>query len=363
MSIPTLAEADNGYFYAHWTEGRRSKRKSMGTKDKTLATQRFAQWLLLGGQHPGAEVAYTIEDLWTVYYEKHVRPNVVGIATVDQSWANLKPHFAALTVPQIDQDAIDGYTAKRATGRIGKPSKPITVRRELLYLMAALNFCAKAPRRMFPKAMIEAVELPKAGDPRDRWLKMDEVQRLLDAARRMRRGDRLSRGERFLWIALETAARKQAILDLTWDRVDFDTGVIEFEVPGRRRTKKRRATVAISSSLRPVLERAYKERTGDLVMDSKAAVWSTIQHAAIKAGFSEQTVNRGEKPKGTGISPHVLRHTAATHMARRGVPLWKIANILGNTLAVVEKVYAKWQPDDPASTVDLISGGSLVPAE
>jgi integrase len=173
----------------------------------------------------------------------------------------------------------------------------------------------------------------------------------------------MTRAERFLWIALETAARKQAILDLTWDRVDFETNTIHFDVPGRARTKKRRAAVSISSALRPVLERAYKERIGDLVLDNKAAVWKSIQVAAIKAGFSDQPIVRGAKPRATGISPHVLRHTAATHMARRGVPLWKIAQVLGNTLAMVEKVYAKWTPDDPAGTVDMISGGVLEAAE
>jgi integrase len=65
----------------------------------------------------------------------------------------------------------------------------------------------------------------------------------------------------------------------------------------------------------------------------------------------------------TGISPHVLRHTAATHMARRGVSLWMIAKVLGNTTALVERVYAKWVPENAVGTVDLISGGVLETTE
>jgi len=100
-------------------------------------------------------------------------------------------------------------------------------------------------------------------------------------------------------------------------------------------------------------------------MDNQADVWSTIQLVAIEAGFGgvRPKILRSEKPKATGISPHVIRHTAATHMARNGVPLWKIAKILGNTLAMVEKVYAKWSPDDPDGTVNRISGGFLEAAE
>ena len=356
-----MRRAANGTWYVHWSDGRRSKRASLGTQDEIQARTRFAQWILVDGKAksltPGSAV--TIEDIWKVYDEKHVKVKVVGQRTVDGSWVNLKPHFGSADARAINQGMVDLYIDARAKGAIGKPSKPITIRRELAYLIAALNFAAKPKIGILDKGDIPALELPPAGAPRDRWLRIEEVQRLLDAAGAMRRGDRLSRCERFLWIALETAARKQAILDLTWDRVDFEAGVIHFADPSRPATKKKRASVPISDALRPVLERALKEKTGDLVLDNKSAVWASVQRAAIRAGFSNQTVPAGGKPKATGISPHVLRHTAATHMARNGVPLWVIAKILGNTLAMVEKVYAKWQPDSAETTVNQISGAKL----
>lgn len=116
----------------------------------------------------------------------------------------------------------------------------------------------------------------------------------------------------------------------------------------------------ISRGLRPVLERMHAERTGDLVMDHGGDVWATVQAIVVRAGLApKQPRSSGGAIKGTGISPHTFRHTAATHMARNGVPLWKIAKILGNTLAMVERVYAKWAPDDPAGTVDMIDAGVL----
>lgn len=365
---PYYEKADNGVFYVHWSEGRRSKRESLGVREEDEARTRFAQWLLLDvGKKTGVgakAVSYTIAELWGVYMDKHVKPHLVGQVAVTGSWQNLEPHFAGLTVEDFTQDQVDAYAEKRRAGRIGRPSKDITIRRELSYLVAALNFCTTAAaKRLITKAQIESVRLPHPGLPRDRWLKMEEMQRLLKAAAEMRRGEKLSRGERFLWLGLETAARKEAIMDLTWDRVDFEANVIHYDVPGRRQTKKRRAAVPISANLRPVLQRAYAERENDLVMTNKAAIWATIQFIAMRAGFSDQKVASSDKPKATGISPHVLRHTAATHMAKRGVPLFIVSKILGNSLAVVERVYAKWVPDDPAGTVDMISGGALEPAE
>lgn len=366
MSTPTLEPAGNGYFYAWWTDGRRSKRKSMGTKDRAVAERRFAEWLLLDGHRdvPTEEsaAALTVEDCWTVYRVKH-GATVAAPETLDFNWRNLGPYFGAKLIPEVNQDAVDDYVKRRTSGRLGRKVKPQTCRKELSVLFAALRFCTEKPNALFPAGMIERVKLPPDGEPRDRWLRTEEVQRLLNAAARLRRGRALSRGERFLWLGLETGARLQAILDLTWDRVDFETGVIHYEVPGRRKTRKGRAAVPISRALRPVLERAHAERVNDLVMTNKGAIWPTIQLIAIEAGFGGERPARGQKPKATGISPHVLRHTAATHMARRGVSLYLIARVLGNSFAVVERVYAKWCPDDPASTVDRISAGALEAAE
>ncbi len=163
---------------------------------------------------------------------------------------------------------------------------------------------------------------------------------------------------------METAARKRAILDLTWDRVDFEIGVIHLAVPGRRLTKKKRPSVPISDTLRPVLKRMHEERINDYVMDSGAEVWITIQLIVERSGVVPAPPKRkpNEKPKSTGISPHTFRHTAATQMARRGVPLYDIAGVLGNSLAMVEKVYAKHCPGRLRAAVNSISP-VLEPAE
>lgn len=367
MSIPDLRPAANGRFYAYWSEGRRSKSKSMGTSDPDIARQRYAQWLLLGGPSATAEgeVAYTVADCWLVYAAKHIARNVTAPEALEYNWRALEPFFGPLTVPEVTQEAADLYLLRRTTGKLGRKVKPATVRKELSALVACLNFCARAPQRMFPAAAVEKIQLPDDGAPRDRWLTHDEIQRLLGAAARLRRGDRLSRGERFLWLALETGARQQALLDLTWDRVDFETRVIHYDVPGRRVTKKRRTSVPISKALLPILERAHAERQNNHVLDNGARLWSAVQLIAIEAGFGGKRPKalRLERPKATGISPHVLRHTAATHMARRGVPLWIIAKVLGNSLVMVEKVYAKHAPDDLRAAVDSISAGVLEAAE
>src|SRR5437588_642800 len=55
-------------------------------------------------------------------------------------------------------------------------------------------------------------------------------------------------------------------------------------------------------------------------------------------------------------SPHVLRHTAATHMVMARVPLAEIARLLGDSEAMVERTYGKHSPDYLRGAVDALAG-------
>jgi len=356
MPTPVLDVRD-GVYYAFWSENRRSKRKSMGTSDRAVAEVRFAQWLLVGGhkavKEEGATPNLTIGELWLIFDEQHIQKNLEAKDSAFYSWRNLEPHFGARLPGDIDQDLIDDYEEARAEGVIGRPSVTGTVRRELATLRSMLNWHAdpeRGRRRLLDKKDLPAFRLPDPSDPRERWLTTDELKKLFGAAER----HGTKRLQMFLLLALETAARKRAILDLTWDRVDFETGMIHYALPGRKQTKKRRPSVPMSNALRKALG-AINDRTGTVVPPG-GDLWPQIQSIVRRAGLAERrTRGTGEAAQGTGISPHTFRHTAATHMARRGVPLAHIAWVLGNTLAMVERVYSKHCPGAMLNAVNMIS--------
>jgi integrase len=354
MPTYNLRQHDNGTFYIHWTEGRRSKRESTGQTEEVAAQIYLGEWLKNEAADKGDTAIYTVADLWDLYFRHHVEKNCVDQASSVTCWGNLKGHFGALTLPEVTRkdkhcvDKVEEYILLRQDGEIGRcPAASGTIRGELVRMRAAFNWHADPKRKTINPADVPVFELPPASARRERWLRADEIRRLMTSAVEWREDGHLSRIERFLWLALETAARRTAILQLTWDRVDFEIGTIDYRVPGRKVTKKRRVVVPISKTLRPILLRAYEERTGDLVCDSEShSIWRQVKGVAKHAGVED-------------VSPHVLRHTAATHMLRNGVPIWIVAGILGDTVATVEKTYGHHVPDALASGVEMISGGML----
>jgi integrase len=373
MSVPELkTDPATGIIYLHWTapgakgERGRSKRQSTRTRDMAAAKAYLGEWLLMERTAPAETAAVlTCGEIWAAYEARHLEKKTAAPAGAKYAWKNLSRHFSDLTPAQIDDDVVETYVARRTSGRLGLKAKASTVRKELLMLRASWGWAAGPKVKLLVKATIPEFEIPPEGEARKVWLRREQKDKLLAAAAALPRvGGRTPRVERFLWLAVETAARKTAIYQLTWDRVDFDTGMIDYDVPGRVRTKKRRAQVPMSPALREQMLKWYEERVGDYVLDHGAEVWASVQSVARKAGLGpEQRVATGKKPKATGVSPHVLRHTAATYMLLRGVPPWTVAGILGNSEEMVRKVYGHLCNEAAREAVAQISGDAAADSD
>lgn len=312
----------NGTFYIHWTEDRRSHRVSTRQKDVAAAQAFLDQWLTMEAT---GTTALTIDDLYSVKYPD---PSDRVVA----SWKRLSAHFGGKVVRDLTVADEARYIATRRREGVARA----TIRAEIATFRAILNHAVKQ-RLISVDDVPPFGPLPPDSPPRDRWLRDDEVDRLFAAA------EGVPRVRMFLYLALETAARRTAIEELEWRQVDWETGVVHYMKPGEVQTRKRKASVPMSKRLRAVMETAYAGRVDPYVIGRGGHLNEALHRVAREAGVD-------------GVTPHVLRHTAATRMARRGVPLWIIAKVLGNTVEQVEKVYAKHSPEMLVSAVEAISG-------
>jgi integrase len=140
----------------------------------------------------------------------------------------------------------------------------------------------------------------------------------------------------FVTLAVTTGARMSAILQLTWDRVDFDRGTIVYRDPEQGRTKKGRATVPINDMARAALLEAQRGALTPFVVE-----WAGSRVVSIKKGLASV----GKRCGLPWVTAHVFRHSAATAMAERGVPMAEIAQFLGHADSrITERVYARFSP-------------------
>lgn len=280
----------------------------------------------------------TVNDL-ELYYSSMKGDKLSNQKTYRSNVRNVLEYFGDMEPKDIGPSESQKYTDLRRAGKIGNAVGDGTIIRELGVLSAICHFAARY--RVIPKSDVPSLDRPKMPKAKDRWLTETELVRMMQAAVRLREGSAISRIERFLWIAIMTAARFDAILRLKWYQIDFETEVVHLdpEITPSKRSKKRKASVAMTEELRIILQQAFNERESEYVLTNTRDIRGDFAKVMKLAGLEN-------------VTPHTIRHTAATHMARRGVELWRIAKVLGNTLATVEKTYAHHCPRD---TVDAVA--------
>lgn len=325
-----------GLYEIRYTVAGRSKRKQTGCKTEGEARTKLAAFLL---KHETT----TKTTPYTVAEARELRV-VEKLAYCEQTtqnatrscWGRIKPHFGRLLVTQVDQHHMDRFVSLRRRQGIADS----TIRAEQIELVTCINHLVQTHR--IAATDLKPLKILPVGAPRDRWLTTEETERLLQVAAANRKPKhRLSRAERFLWVAITTGARRRAIIELTWAQIDWTTELIHFNPHGRRQTTKTRPTVPIPTRLKPVLQRAYEERISDHLLDRPTDLHNNLTLLFEKAGLPE-------------ISPHILRHTYATQAIMAGVEPIVVARILGNSLKMVDKVYAKYRPDALRHGVDFV---------
>lgn len=252
---------------------------------------------------------------------------------------------------------VRGATCRCFAKVIGKPS---WARRLLEDLRAALNYA-------FDEGLIDrriAVPLPDKPVARDTWLTRAEAARLIWAAWRYKEPEEgLANGRsarhtrrhlaRFILMGLYTGTRKTAVLEAAFARtpghgfIDLEKGVFYRRPAGRRETKKRQPPVPLPRRLLAHLRR-WKRKGQAFPVEWNGAPVGEIDKAfrllAIDAGLPH-------------VTPHTLRHTAATWAMQNGGDPWKTAGYLGMSLQTLLDNYGHHHPDHLGGAGDMIADG------
>ena len=295
-----------------WEDGKR-RRHSLGTTDPTTAEA--AARRLWRGRNVGK--INTVGEAVEFYLSE--RDDMASIKRARVAWKAAAPYWKELPIARVDEEVVKGYAGKRPHCR------PITIRNELAVIRAALNFAQKKNR--IDKAPF--IQMPKLAPSTIGHLSRAEFRRLLDGAKR-------PHVALFMKLAVATGARSNALLDLTWDRVDFERGLIYLNPRDRVQTSKYRATVPMNDQIRAELEKAKEGALSDYVIEHGRS-----RVGSIKKGFAEAA-----RRAGIQATPHMLRHTSAVWQAEAGIPIYQIAQFLGHSDSrITERVYGRFSPE------------------
>lgn len=244
-----------------------------------------------------------------------------GIASTQRqrdAWKAMSGFWDRVTPDLIDREMAQTYRRQRKVA-------DATARYELSMLAVALRWAAerghiaKAPR----------IWRPEPPERKTRHLTHAQFERWFAAVK-------APHARLYVLLGLYTMARPAAILELTWDRIDWDRQEVDFNPPGRRQTRKRRPVVALHPEALEALRTAYGARQSEYVIERGAKPVKSLKKAFQAASARS----------GIDATPYTLRHTGAVWAAESGeVTMAELAQFLGHDdSATTEKHYARFTP-------------------
>lgn len=208
---------------------------------------------------------------------------------------------------------------------------------------------------------VDGYKMPRPNNRRERFLSEGEAERLLSA---LGRRSEILRDMAFL--SLHTGMRFGEVAALRWDHCNFDQRLITVMESGRRMTTKsgRSRTIPMTEDVRKMLLRRKAESRHDRVFRNTQDMPQRRADRTFKTVVGELGFNEGIVDRRQVVVFHTLRHTFASWLAIRGVPLITIRDLLGHSTISMTERYSHLMPNQGRSAIDILprlSGQSCGP--
>ena len=304
--------------------------------NKALAAYIGRKYTTIARSGPRQTNEIPVADVLTLY-AKDVVPKHAHPAAAIGRITRLGAFFADRTLADINGPLCRAYACKQTSDTMA--------RADLVVLEAAINHHL---REGLHDRLIKVVK-PDRRPPRDRWLTRSEAAQMIWKAWRAREvkfgkaTERFPRRHlaRFLLVGLYTGSRADVITSASFEPqpgrpyIDLNDGMFYRRPAGATETKKRRPPVRVPPRLLAHMRRwrrlgaRYPVQIGGKPIKR---IRFALQWTAEELGLSH-------------VTPHTLRHTAATWLMQAGVDLWEVAGFLGMSVQTLEKNYGHHHPD------------------
>lgn len=272
------------------------------------------------------------------YFKEHGSTLPSAWDVIDPTICQLLGHFG----DNIYLDEIGDAGISEFKSSLGV--KPATVNRKLGVLSAILNRAKEqwgvgTPDIIFKKHYLRAPEA------RTRWITQDEADKLIMAA-----ADHM---KPIIRCALLTGLRRENIFSLQWEQVNIKERLIRVRVKSKLPGGKL-LELPISDPMLTLLSELGPKKTGVVFVRKFKNTKGQDREPEPLRGYrsSFQQACKGAKIKDFRF--HDLRHTAASWMIQKGVPLDVVQEILGHSHISQTQKYAHRQASDKMDALNAL---------
>ncbi len=269
-----------------------------------------------------------------IYRQRRWKPSQVRNHTRTRSktlrgvWRWLVDEAGISSIADLRGTHVQSYVEARLATGISSS----TVNAALSDLWSFLRYLEEHEHLVNPSVF--RVKRPKNGDPLPRFLGENEFQRLestvLQATAAGRRDDLLDRA--WFYLLSDAGLRLSEVRDLRLGDVDLRAQRLIV----RQGKENRDRSVPLSPTLRAALK-AYLPMRGTAQTDHVL----TLHGLPVRDSLISGRLRRYGQQAQVRVSPHRLRHTLATRLLNKGMPITSLQRLLGHEKLATTMIYAR----------------------
>ena len=283
-----------------------------------------------------------IEDQYLPYVKSYKRSWGTDVSLLKN---HLLPRFSAKYMDEITrQDIVKMHSERKASGAAAGSAN-----RLLIMMRYIFNLAVRWEVPGIKANPTKGVPLMEENNKKERYLSVDEAQRLYDAVCKSQN----TMLQYIVPMLILTGARKREVLDAKWEDFDFARRI--WRIPMSKSGKARH--VPLSDGALNILNTMQRDMKCEWTfpnLDTKKpfvsifCAWDTAR----------QSVGLGD------VRVHDLRHSHASFLVNAGRTLYEVQHILGHTQVKTTQRYAHLSHDtllDATNSVNTALGGMFVP--
>ena len=283
-----------------------------------------------------------IEDQYLPYVKSYKRSWDTDVSLLKN---HLLPRFSGTYMDEITrQDIVKMHSDRKASGAAAGSAN-----RLLIMMRYVFNLAVRWEVPGIKANPTKGVPLMEENNKKERYLTVDEAQRLYDAVCKSQN----TMLQYIVPMLILTGARKREVLDAKWEDFDFTRRI--WRIPMSKSGKARR--VPLSDGALNILSTMPRDMKCEWTFpnpDTKKpfvsifCAWNTAR----------QSVGLGD------VRVHDLRHSHASFLVNAGRTLYEVQHILGHTQVKTTQRYAHLSNDtllDATNSVNTALGGMFMP--
>ena len=264
-----------------------------------------------------------------IYYAEHVYKA--------RNWIK---HWGGKKCSEVTQNVVERFLMGR------RKVSPLTANKEIRYLRAAFNYGKK--KKLVSVNPLDGIEF----FPVEKKIKYVPTDENIDKVIAVANPDT----QDYLWTIRETLARVSEINRLSWEDVNLDARFVILYTRKKRGGNLTPRKIPMTDRLFEILKRRYDDRDESLTWIFWHIYWSSKTGEMKRGPFQDRKRIMRTLCKEAGVKYfrfHALRHSGASILDYKRVPIGSIQRILGHENRATTEIYLHSIAESEREAMDI----------